>query len=365
MTNRCVCTVNDKTLCAFLVEAQQRVIFVAPGVSKLVAEVLAETWRRLGARAVSVVLDVDPEICRLGFGEEAAIDLLQLTANELNQSLCEQPGVRIGLLIVDDKTLVYSPTPRLVESDEPASAPAKAGQTELSLQPAPPLRTNAILLSGTPPELARELGTGPDGDAARTVGLDQVDAGKITALKADLQSNPALKFDISRYERVFNSQLEFVELEVLGCSVSQHTAVIPADLMGLAKDKETRDRLRSSFKVVGETDSAGKKGKFSEKSIKDERKRIADAYLVVLRNYGTVILRSNRAKFEQEIEKLRLLVAEFAESLKAEIDTIITHNVKKLSAALFPAVKTKPPERWTVGTHTAERLICINMVFEY
>ena len=296
---------------------------------------------------MSVVLDVDPEVCRLGYGAEEALDVLQGTACELGQPLCEQPGIRIGVLIVDNKTLVYSPTPLLVESNTPAPVNRPKGQDTLFPTEPTPLRPNAVLLQGTPPELAHDLGTGPDGESTRTVGLDQVAERKVQELKADLQSNPPLKFDIARYERVFNSQLEFVELEVLGCSVSQHTAAIPADLMGLAKDKETRDRLRSSFKVVGQTDSVGKKGKLTEQALKAERKRIADAYLVVLRNYGTVILRANRPKFEQEIVKFRKLVAEFAEKLKTKLDTIIGRNVRKLSTALFPAVKAKPPERWT------------------
>lgn len=119
---RCFRTSNDTLLCELLNEARERVVFVvAPGASVRVAETLAATWCRLGPEAVSVVLDVDPEVYRLGYGEEGAIDVLQRCASELGQSLCEQPGVRLGLLVVDDWTLVYSPTPRLVESDEPAS----------------------------------------------------------------------------------------------------------------------------------------------------------------------------------------------------------------------------------------------------
>lgn len=338
MSESCVFTINDDSLSAMLSGASRRVVFVAPGASDRVAAALAETWRRLGADAVSVVLDVNPDTCRLGYGTEAGIELLQKTASELGQPLCDQPGVRIGLLIVDDKTIVYSPTPLLIES-------TPAGDTREDA--APIQRPNAIMLGTTPPELARDLGTGPDGDSKRVVGLDPVPPKKIEELKKDLRDNPPLKFDIARYERVFNSRLEFVELEVLGCSVSRRTARIPADLMGLAKDKETRERIRSSFKVIGETDAVDAEGKLSEQSIKEERKRIADKFLVTLQHYGTVILRANRPAFETEIKTFEKLVADFGEKLKKRLDAIIAENVRKLAAALFPAVKESPPDRWT------------------
>jgi hypothetical protein len=117
--------------------------------------------------------------------------------------------------------------------------------------------------------------------------------------------------------------------------------------MGLAKDKETRDRLHSSFKVIGKEDAVDPEGKLSERAIDDERKRIANIYLVSLANYGNVILRTNRPKFEQEIEELRLLVARFGEKLKERLDTIIAGNARKLADTLFGSVKAKRPERWT------------------
>jgi len=58
--------IDDDGLVDRITRATQRVVFVAPGLRKKVAEALAEALIRLPGR-VTVVLDVDAEVCRLGY----------------------------------------------------------------------------------------------------------------------------------------------------------------------------------------------------------------------------------------------------------------------------------------------------------
>jgi hypothetical protein len=342
-----ISTVDDSLLVALIGSAKRRVMLVAPGVSLPVAEALSLAWHRLPASAVSVVLDVDPEVCRLGYGTEPALTHLQQTATKLGQTLCHEPGIRIALLIADDRTVIFSPTPLLIESQPLSSRPVDNLELNLGGSRAAPPKPNAIFLDTPPPALASDLGLTSAGEATRTVGLDPVVPAKIQALKTDLTQNPPMSFDIARYERVFNAQIEFVELSVIGCSVSKHTAPIPSDLMGLAHDEKTRQRLRSSFKIIGEHDAVDAAGTLSEKTIHDRRKQISDTYLRSLKGYGVAILRTNRSAFEKEIVELESMVAAFAEGLKVKLDAIISRNVAALVEALVPAVEKNPPRRWT------------------
>jgi hypothetical protein len=340
--SRSVTTVDDDYLIMAFGTACRRIVFMTPGISKKVAEGLANAWERLGGNAVSVILDVDPEVYRLGYGDDKGLTRLQEVATKLGQTLCNEPGTRIGLLIVDDRTVVYSPTPLLIE------AQPDSGGTRPELGSLLPglSRPNGVILGEPPAKLANELGAGPEGAVSRSLGLDSVQAADMEALKEDLTNNPPLKFDVARYERVFNARIEFVELEVLGCSVSRHTANIPSDLMGLADNSEAANRLRSTFKVIGENDTVDAAGALSEKTLKDERKRIADEYLISLPNYGTVILRKNRPEFEREIEELRKKVTAFGVGLKTRLSELIDTNVAKLVEALLPKVAKTPPARW-------------------
>jgi hypothetical protein len=325
--------------------------------TKPVADALAKSWQQLGSHDVSVILDVDPEVCRLGYGTLEGLETIQGTASLMGESVCHQPGIRICILVADDDTLVFSPTPQLVE----------AGSTH-------PRHPNAVRVGSTPPQIELDLGITNERESTRTIGLDPVRPAKVEAVKADLKDNPPVKFDLARKVRVFNAQLEFVEFELHGCFVSRKTAAISPDLMGLADDEATKERLRSTFRVLSETDmvddegdkkeasSTGskvaekKKKMLSEKTLKDERKRIADTYLRSLQGFGTVILRSNKHAFEREVTQLQALVTEFQTKLKAKLSKIIDDNANKLTDALLPSVERRPPTRWTgsLGLHSSK-----------
>jgi hypothetical protein len=45
--------------------ARRRLVIIAPGFSESVAKTIVKKWHELGRNAVHVVLDADPEGCRL------------------------------------------------------------------------------------------------------------------------------------------------------------------------------------------------------------------------------------------------------------------------------------------------------------
>lgn len=116
-----VTNIDDERLVALIERATYRVVLLAPGVSEPVARVLTAAWYRLGADAVTVILDIDPEVCRLGYGTLEALQILRDAAAKVGALVCRQPGLRIGVIISDDSTVIYSPTPLLIEagSDQP------------------------------------------------------------------------------------------------------------------------------------------------------------------------------------------------------------------------------------------------------
>jgi hypothetical protein len=95
-------------------------------------------------------LDHDPEVYRLGFGTEAALDRLRSAAEQNLFDLRVQYGVRIGVVIADDLTMIFAPVPLLIE----------AGSTSVE-------KPNAIIFSrGEADRLAEAAGAGPADTAA-------------------------------------------------------------------------------------------------------------------------------------------------------------------------------------------------------
>ncbi len=99
---------NDESLSEVIRSAQKRLVVLTPAVSIRVAEAIAERWKVLGKDAVTVVLDVDPEVYRLGYGDIKALELLEPVAADLGVMVNRHKGIRVGMVIADDRTLVYS-----------------------------------------------------------------------------------------------------------------------------------------------------------------------------------------------------------------------------------------------------------------
>src|SRR5206468_12876679 len=124
-----------------------------------------------------------------------------------------EPGLRIGLLVADNATLVFSPSARLVEEDKPSNP-----------------RTNGFELGEPPPEIS--VAVGLVSASERSLGLVQVPAEQMAVVKEDLKKNPPIPFDLSHVVRVFNSQLEFVEFGVEKIQLQKVEIEIPHELTG-------------------------------------------------------------------------------------------------------------------------------------
>lgn len=326
-----ITNIDDAKLITVLKGAERRVVFLAPGISEEVAGALADAWSRLGPDAVTVILDVDSEVCRLGYGTLKGLKIMKEAAQQFKARLCHQPGIRIGLLIVDDMAFVYSPTPLLIE----------AGSTQ-------PERPNAIKLGGVPEPVAREVGLGDHPNVQREIGLDLVTNALLTQVEDDLGRNPPAKFDLARKVRVFSSYFQFVEFELTGCFLSKKKVRIPSELIGLAEDKETRDKLHASFDLVGRTELNAKVNgnKVTEESLRARRTEIMRKYLISLKGYGSVVLKINKQELEKAVEELRQEVRGFQQQLSKALEARMDTNRKTLVKALLPTVVRNPPERY-------------------
>ena len=114
--NRLFSVADDETLIELIRNAKKRLIIVSPGLTDPVATVLASRFHQEGEISITVILDADPEVCRLGYGSADALKRLHKSASENMFNLRLQEGVRIGLLIADDTVMVYSPVPFLIEA---------------------------------------------------------------------------------------------------------------------------------------------------------------------------------------------------------------------------------------------------------
>ena len=345
--SRTFTNVDDKVLCEIIAHARQRLVFVAPGIRPPVAQALTAAMSLVPGPAIHLVLDVDAEVCRLGYGDKdfKGMQILQAAAAKHNLTVNHHPGIRIGLLIADDTTLIYSPTLELIEAESHL-----------------PDKPNAIILQNElPPQLADACAVGSRGFATLEIGLDPIDNRAVEAVKQDLQDRPPKEFNVARIERVFSSMLQYVELTIEDYKLTRRSLLLNPELFGV-RDVEVVRRLTNRYHLFSETDALmvdiphidqtakpdpkKPKEKFGPLSIDRERNLIKKRFVIEAGRYGTLILRRNVPDFERELKVLEAKISAYRLAVQKKIEMRTQEIVDELLAALFERLKAAPPDHW-------------------
>lgn len=349
--NRTFTVVNDTVLIESINAARRKIVYVAPGISQRVADALGKRFKELERLSITLIIDVDPEVYRMGYGDPEGLEMIKEFADKHLLELRQQPGVRIGLLISDEQTLIYAPTPHLIE----------AGSTQ-------PEKPNAILLTEPSAAIEKACASSPDTlPADAEIGKEVVKVEQLEEINRDLKELPPKKFDVARIERVFNSRIQYVEFKVEGYKLSKKVAPMPTDLMGLADEPALRDRWRNAFRMfdgtdqleveIPERDEEGKpvtypntdepkRIRYGEKALETERKQIEKDFFYKVPNYSVVIFRARREAFDLRIKQFKKRIEDYQKEVQDQIQQATEKTVANLVEVLLPSVRQKTPARY-------------------
>ncbi len=351
--------VNDKTLCEAIDATEQSLVYVAPGITKPVVEAIGASLRSKPHLQVTAIIDLDPEVYRLGFGTEEGLRALQDLAGQQHFALRQQQGLRVGLLVTDQRTLVYSPTPLLIEAGSTSEEKPNAIVISRDAEP-----TAALLHAcgapstgdaGTPPPQQAEVGRSPATPTA------------VEASLASLKEVPPKKFSVARIERVYESKIQFVELELTGYRLSAKRVNIPNDLL-VGEEKAFKERLKNSFLLLqgeqtikvripvfdaqtaepkpAENGGQAPTEEWSEATLEEQRKALYDEFLINVPRFGHVIMRRNRPDFDKRLKLLEAQIKAFNTAIQKELGGKLTDAVKALAQTLLPRIRDRLPQRY-------------------
>ena len=156
------------------------------------------------------------------------LSALRATSNLFD--LREQPGVRIGVVIADGTTMVYSPVSKNIE----------AGSTSVD-------KPNAIVLAGgaAADRIASAAGADNSNDAPMPeVGNKALEPAKVAELQSNLKANPPKPFDITRKLNVFSSKVQYVEFSASNYRLMTRHIPLPPELVDVADD-DLKNRITS------------------------------------------------------------------------------------------------------------------------
>jgi hypothetical protein len=335
--NRAFAVASDDRLIDLIRRARRRLVVVCPALTDLVARALAERLGDEGTMDITVILDADPEVYRLGYGTETALAKLRAAADQHQSGLRVQEGVRIGLVISDEVMMVFTPVPLFIE----------AGSTSIQ-------KPNAIIVSGAAADrLAEATGTGlVDKAGSQEIGKEALTPTKVQRLTENLKANPPQPFDVARALRVFSSKVQYVELEVDNFRFSSRQVQLPPDLLDIT-DENLKGRISGHlhapaqvsgpFEISVESSKGEAKIQADEKWLRGERKRIEDKYTFPIPNIGRVILNTDRQAFDSEIEQFKRNLKKYHDAVLAALATVKTDFEETLVKGYLPKWKENPP----------------------
>jgi len=320
--NRVFCALKSNNICDEIEHAENRIVYVSPGLNPRIAESLIIAAHKLGTEQVTIVLDCDEDTCRLGYGYIEAIRMLERKGLRVRQS----PGLRVGLFICDNKGWSYSPVALYVEDETFSDETPNAARLM-------PEQIDAFIKAVCPEEANLQA------DREREIGVEQLTEGEIKKVEENLKKAPPIRFDIMRQLRVFQPYIQYVTLKLQGCSINRREVKMPNDILNRNVGEQLQRRLKTSFNLVSNN------SELSDKKLQEEIKKIRKKYLKPLgKHWGNVILRKNRAKFDREIDDFKLKVEKHQRLVESKLQEEIKQSIEQIVEAFWEEIQNDPPD---------------------
>ena len=292
------CSLTPSRLAELVRSAQQAVCYAGPGIQLDLAQAMVEVAGRVGKEMLTVSLDFDDRVMRMGYGNVDAVKRL-LDAGITVQS---SPGLRTALAVVDNEGYIFTPTALYLEAEPTDGAASNAvrmsgeqvAQALARLSPA--AKTIAIAQAKTPEAKQR----------IEVLTVDVVSAPitpeKLAEVAASLKEAPPVRFDLARQVRVFEPYLQYVELSLTGAAIQRHRMAIPEKIQKLGGSKELENRLRTTFELIE------KGSKLSSKPLEDALNEIRKNFTPSLgKDHGRVVLKAAKPHLVTRLKEFRII----------------------------------------------------------
>lgn len=323
-------SMSDDRIAAHIDTAVSRVALATPAFRTRTAGALQRAVTRLGRENVTVVVDCNDEVFRLGFGDLDAVTQARSAGCDVRQAA----GLRVGVLITDDQGWAFAPTALYVaaevHSDETPNAVALMADAVPGLAEAifGPRRPNATKdAEHSTSRLDVEIGVAPLTNT------------EVENVARSLAEAPPLPFDIARQVRVFEPYIQYVEISLRGCAIQRHRLEVPRSIQGLDRREEIGRRLRTTFELI-ERDSD-----VSSKKLEDDLRQIRDDFTKALgQPWGRVLLRSRRSLFDEKIVAFRARLDVHRKAVEAALDSHLQSSREQLIDYFLPIAIQTPPD---------------------
>lgn len=314
--------------------AERAVCYAGPGLQDVLAKSIASKANEIGADLITVCVDFDERVFRMGFGTVEAVETLRASGVTVTSSA----GLRMGLLIVDDVGYAFAPTALLLEGESADRTGMNAMRllpeqaTEAMARLSPAAKSVAMVLAKTEEER----------NALRDIVVESdplpIKDDAVAAVTKAIAAAPLVKFDVARQVRVYNALLQYVTVNLKNASIDRKRVAIPASILNLGGMDGVQGRLKSTFDLI-EKSSALSSGPLT-KMVEELRKSFTPS----IGGGDRVMLKSAKVIFEEKVKAIRAELEIYQARLEEQIEAELAKSKEAIINHYEPAAKANPPD---------------------
>ncbi|MBM3204202.1 hypothetical protein FJZ55_09915 [Candidatus Woesearchaeota archaeon] len=329
------CSLTSLRIAELVRSAQRAVCYAGPGIQPEVAQAMLETGKRLGTEMLTICVDFDERVMRMGYGRIEAVKLLR----DAGINVRSAPGLRTALVIADNSGFIFTPTALYLEAEPVGSAAPNAirmsgeQMAEALARLSPAAKAIAVAQAKTPAEKNRIEALPLD------VGSNQVTNSQFSKVGSSLEKAPPVRFDLARQVRVFEPFLQYVELSLTGAAIQRHRLAIPPNIQKLGGSKDLEHRLRTTFELIE------KNSKLSSKPLEDALNDIRKNFTPSLgKDHGRVVLKAAKPHLVKRLDEFRAKLTSHQSAVAAELQQHLDKSRNVILDYYLPRVVETPPD---------------------
>ena len=296
--------VTDIELLDFINSAKERIIIAKPAYSKQEIEDILSMIKNKGIMC-KLYLESDDNAIRCGFGEAESLELIRNNLDILNAQIIDR--IKMGILIVDKESLIYTPNTAFMEQEFKSTFP------------------NGFLGGGTITQqiinqLINDLDQGLI-NKENIVPFIVSDSYKrnfkevkdsICETISNLKVNPPADLNKLKKINFYRNKYKLVKLQVLGIKI-QNRKISLRPFNSLLENQY--ERLVTSWNIFCEDDLKKLK---DTKLFQLELKKIMETYLLDAGRFGYILDLTKKQSFDKEIKKLQQEFLDFFKGINKE-----------------------------------------------
>lgn len=343
-------SINDDDVAKSIRGASNRLVFVAPGVSAVVADALVACIEKSEIDPIMIVLDANEESCRLGYCDAPSLGKLSEAATQRGITLRHQLGLRIGLLMADEEVLIWTPTPLMFEAPPGVDEP-----------------NGLVLTPNTLEYLPMALGVDPEepGDEA-DIGLADLKVADVAKVVAAIKAAPPAPFDLSRLTRVFSAKFQFIETVLRGAELTKREMRLDSMILNSDAPKELIPLLHTTVQpfnadsdkavdvqvlVNGELAYRKDGGILTRPTTQAEIRsywdELATRYIINLPGFGKIIRHADKVKFEESKIAFEAVLKSWVKGFQEKVKGEHEQRVERVASLIEKRMKQAENQKKT------------------